>query len=75
MHTAYDIESSLLSLSELTLIPITHNMSEELLGRYDSILFMENGKVAQAGDLETLLAQKGPFSQFFFLREKGDTER
>lgn len=75
MQTAYDIESSLLSLPELTLITITHKMSEELLGKYDSILFMENGKVAQAGNLKTLLAQKGPFSQFFFLREEGETER
>lgn len=37
-ETAFEIEEKLLSKKELTILTITHHMSEELLTRYDNIL-------------------------------------
>ncbi|EQB3123623.1 ABC transporter ATP-binding protein, partial [Clostridium botulinum] len=55
MQTAYDIESKLLSIENLTLITITHKMSEELLSLYDEIIYMENGQILERGNLRELL--------------------
>ena len=69
MQTAYDIESRLLSISGLTLVTITHKMSEELLGRYDEILYMEDGAVIETGGLSELLQADGAFAEFYRLKE------
>ncbi|MGM0216139.1 hypothetical protein IGI42_003734 [Enterococcus sp. AZ109] len=39
--TAYDIEGRLLQLPDLTLLTITHNLNENLLRRYDAIIYMD----------------------------------
>jgi len=69
MQTAYDIESSLLQLNDLTVVTITHNMNAALLSLYDRIFYMENGAIREQGRLEELLSKKGAFSRFFFLQE------
>jgi ABC-type multidrug transport system fused ATPase/permease subunit len=68
MQTAYDIENSLLKVSDLTLITITHNMSQDLLGLYDCIIYMEDGRVAETGSLDELLARQSSFYHFFHLQ-------
>lgn len=68
MQTAYDIESKLLQIKDLTLLTITHKMSPELLGLYDEIIFMENGSIIEIGSLETLINAKGKFYDFYTLR-------
>ncbi len=55
MHTAYDIESSLLSIEGLTLITITHNLREENLQRYNQIIFMDRGTVKEIGTYEEIV--------------------
>ena len=70
MQTAYDIESRLLKVAGLTLLTITHKMSEDLLGLYDQILFMENGQVAEKGTLEDLLKKQGRFFEFYTLKDQ-----
>lgn len=67
MQTAYSIENSLLDIEGLTLITITHNMSPELLGRYDRILFMKDGRICESGSLDELLQSKGEFYYFYHL--------
>lgn len=67
MQTAYDIESKLLRVDELTLITITHKMSEELLGLYDEIIYMENGTIVEKGNLNELLQRKEKFFNFYTL--------
>lgn len=67
MQTAYDIESRLLKIPELTLLTITHKMSGELLGKYDEIIFMKEGIVAEMGNLEELLRRKSEFATFYSL--------
>ncbi|PIH04943.1 ABC transporter ATP-binding protein [Clostridium combesii] len=65
MQTAYDIESKLLSVENLTLITITHKMSEELLSLYDEIIYMENGQILERGNLRELLDKKDKFFKFY----------
>ncbi|MBS5823065.1 MAG: ABC transporter ATP-binding protein [Clostridium argentinense] len=65
MQTAYDIESKLLNIKELTLITITHKMSEELLSLYDKIIYIENGQIVESGNLQELLQKKEKFFNFY----------
>ncbi|MBU3103425.1 ABC transporter ATP-binding protein [Clostridium gasigenes] len=65
MQTAYNIESNLLKINDLTLITITHKMSEELLDLYDEIIFMENGQIVEIGNFEDLLNKKKKFYNFY----------
>ena len=64
MQTAYDIESNLLAIEDLTLFTITHNLSPDLLGRYDQIIYMEDGAVAAMGNLTELLSKHAGFRDF-----------
>ena len=54
MQTAYDIESRLLAISDLTLLTITHNMSKDILELYDEIIFMADGRIIEHGTFELL---------------------
>ncbi|MFV0396152.1 MAG: ABC transporter ATP-binding protein [Coprobacillaceae bacterium] len=54
-QTAYDIEKQLLNIPGLTLITITHNLDQELLEHYDSIVYMAEGKINQMGHFTNLL--------------------
>jgi len=67
MQTAYDIESSLLAIENLTLVTITHSLSADLLGQYDQIIYMEDGAVAEIGSLTELLSKQGGFCNFVTL--------
>lgn len=67
MQTGYDIENRLLSLEDLTLITITHKMSEELLSLYDEIIYMENGKIIEQGSFEDLIKREKRFFDFYKL--------
>lgn len=69
MQTAYGIESQLLKISDLTVITITHSLNSELLRRYDEIIFMEDGTIAESGTLDYLLDSKGAFYDFFNLKK------
>lgn len=67
-QTAYDIESKLLSLDDVTIITITHNLNPELLKHYDEIIFMDQGRIIEQGSFKNLLEQQGAFSQFYELK-------
>lgn len=64
IQTAYDIESALLGIEDLTLITITHNLRPELLRRYDALLFMKQGRISEAGTYDALVEQGGGFASF-----------
>lgn len=63
-RAAHEIESSLLAMPDLTLITITHNINEELLEQYDEILYMEDGRIAEAGSFRELQERGGAFRRF-----------
>lgn len=67
MQTGYDIENRLLNLDDLTLITITHKMSEELLSLYDEIIFMEDGKIIEQGNFKDLIKKEERFYNFYKL--------
>lgn len=67
MQTGYDIENRLLNLDNLTLITITHKMSQELLSLYDEIIFMEDGKVIEQGNFNDLIKKEEKFYDFYKL--------
>lgn len=69
MQTAYDIESRLLAISDLTLLTITHNMSKDILELYDEIIFMADGKIIAHGTFETLIAKHAAFYDFYQLKK------
>ncbi len=69
MQTAYDIESRLLAISDLTLLTITHNMSKDILELYDEIIFMADGKIIEHGTFETLIAKHAAFYDFYQLKK------
>ena len=69
MQGAYDIESSLLQNKELTLLSIMHRTSEELLHKYDEIIYMENGSIAEKGSFKQLMLNKGAFYNFYTVSE------
>ncbi len=64
-QTAAEIENNLLSQEYLTLLTITHNLDPALLGQYDEIIYMEEGKIAAKGSLNQLLATDGKFREFY----------
>lgn len=64
MQTAYDIESQLLKIDDLTVITITHSLNPELLRDYDAILFMEEGRIVEVGSFVNLMEAKGAFTEF-----------
>lgn len=67
MQTGYDIENRLLNLDNLTLITITHKMSQELLSLYDEIIFMEDGKIIEQGNFNDLIKKEEKFYDFYKL--------
>ena len=71
LQTAYDIESRLLELENLTVITITHSLNQNLLRLYDAIIFMENGNCI-VGTFDELLRSNQKFSEFFMLEGEND---
>ncbi|MCL1919226.1 MAG: ABC transporter ATP-binding protein/permease [Peptococcaceae bacterium] len=63
-QTAWDIETALLQMPDITMITITHNLTPELLRRYDGILFLEKGRILEAGDYDSLVKAQGGFAEF-----------
>ncbi len=71
-QTAYAIENGLLSINNLTLITITHNLRPELLSQYDGIIFMQDGRIVESGTFEELLNASESFNGFYQLPEADD---
>lgn len=63
--TAFAVTNSILDISGLTRIIVTHRLEEALLRKYDGILVMKNGRVAEIGTFPELMAQKGYFYSLF----------
>lgn len=64
-QTAHQVSSDILDLSDVTRVVVTHTLEESLLRRYDGILVLKDGRVAEAGDFETLMANRGYFYALF----------
>ncbi len=63
--TAYSVTSSILDLQGLTKIIVTHKLEESIMKKFDSIIAMNNGTVAETGNFEELMSRKGYFYSLF----------
>lgn len=68
-RTAYEIESALLAIPDITILTITHNLNPDLLSQYDELVYMENGQITEIGDFHSLINRNGSFSNFIQLKE------
>lgn len=64
-ETAFRVSSALLALDGITCIVVTHNLDATLLSKYDSIITLKNGKIAESGRFDELIEKKGYFYSLF----------
>ncbi|MGL5415522.1 MAG: ABC transporter ATP-binding protein [Clostridium sp.] len=63
LKTASDIEETLLSEENLTIITITHKLDESILNRYDKIIFMKKGIISEVDTFQNLKNLNGDFTK------------
>lgn len=68
-QTAHEIETALLGTPGITMLTVTHNLSPELLRRYDGIFFVAGGRIAEAGAYDSLVAAGAGFARFIEIEE------
>ena len=69
-ETAYNLETSLLSIDDLTLIVITHKLIKSLLISYDEIIVMKDGMIIEKGNFDDLIELKGYFYSLYYLQNE-----
>jgi len=57
--------SDLLDLTGMTRVVVTHALEAALLRRYDGILVLKNGRIAESGSFDELIEKKGYFYALF----------
>ena len=65
--TAFEVTNSILDISGLTRVIVTHRLEEKLLRRYDEIVAMKNGAVQERGTFEELMGKRGYFYALYTL--------
>lgn len=60
-QTAHQVTDDILSLSGVTCIVVTHTLEQAALRRYDGILVLKDGRIAESGSFDELMEQKGYF--------------
>lgn len=65
--TAYAVSSSILDISGLTRVVVTHRLDESLLCRYDRIVVMRGGRVCEQGTFEELMQKRGYFYSLYMV--------
>lgn len=66
--TAYEIEKTLLSLQEQTVIFVSHNFSGQLIGEYDEIILMEKGEITEYGTHEQLMQSSDDYRRIMKIK-------
>ena len=64
-RTAFQVSNAILDLDGLTRIVVTHALDEKLLKRYDCVLALRNGSLAEFGTFDDLMKEKGYFYSLF----------
>ena len=62
-----EIENSILKIQDLTALVVTHKLNENILKRYDRILFMKAGVIVEDGSFCDLMDRRGEFYKLFEL--------
>lgn len=64
-RTAHQVSGDILDLNGITRIVVTHTLEESLLRRYDGIFVLKNGRIAETGTFDELMARKEYFYALF----------
>ena len=56
-----EIENSILNIQDLTALVVTHKLNENILKKYDRILFMKGGVIVEDGSFGDLMDRRGEF--------------
>ena len=59
--TAFELTNEILDIRELTRIVVTHKLEEKLIQKFDEIIVIHAGAVAERGTFTQLAAEKGYF--------------
>lgn len=62
-----EIENSILDIQDLTALVVTHKLNENILKKYDRILFMKGGVIVEDGSFGDLMDRRGEFYKLFKL--------
>ena len=62
-----EIESSILDIQNLTALVVTHKLNENILKKYDRILFMKDSVIVEDGSFSDLMDRRGEFYKLFEL--------
>ena len=62
-----EIENSILDIQDLTALVVTHKLNENILKKYDRILFMKDGVIVEEGSFSDLMDRRGEFYKLFEL--------
>ena len=66
-EVAVKIENTVLSQKDMTAIVITHKLVESILKKYDGIIVLHKGRIAEYGTFDELMERKGKFYGLFML--------
>ncbi|MDU4935361.1 MAG: ABC transporter ATP-binding protein [Peptostreptococcaceae bacterium] len=69
-ETAYNLETSLLSINDLTLVVVTHKLIKNILLSYDEIIVMKDGMIIEKGSFNDLIELKGYFYSLYYLQNE-----
>lgn len=64
-QTAFEVTDAILKLDGLTRIVVTHRLEEKLLQQYDSIIVLRDGRIAEQGTYDDLMARTGYFYSLY----------
>ncbi len=64
-QTAESVTSAILEIDGLTRIIVTHKLDGRLMARYDAIVVMHNGAIAETGSFDDLMGRKGYFYSLY----------
>lgn len=67
--TAYQVSGEILDLKGITRIVVTHSLEKALLRRYDGILVMKDGRIAEQGSFDELMQKKGYFYALYTVEQ------
>ena len=63
--TANNIMNSVLAMEDITSIVVTHRLDETMMQKYDEIIVMHHGQVAEQGTFDCLMNKRGLFYSLF----------
>ena len=71
-ENSYIIEKLILEIPGKTCIMVTHKMHDDLLAKFDSIIVLKNGRIAEAGSFTDLLNRKEHFYSLYNVTKMQD---